>query len=186
MVLENPQQLWYTLRSAEQGEPYSFEGPISGQRRNLLERVAFHTMQLSSTIVTHAELNSFNRIDGFATPVRRSLRLELLRLSFKTKTLRDLCERSSVAVDVFGEADAALLHDALAEIRAAPSIDDIPQWRQRLVPADSPHELKFDFAGSVTIYFEANHIRMPNDSRNEVAWERVTSIKILKVERSNG
>ena len=112
------------------------------------------------------------------------LRLEYLRLSFKTKLLRNICERAKTAVDELGAKHAVLLQDALAELRASPAIADIPQWHERLIPQGS-NQLVFEYAQTVVVHLEANHLRPPVDSTGGLVWDLVTSVKILKVEIKN-
>jgi hypothetical protein len=105
-------------------------------------------------------------------------------LSFKTKLLRNTCERDKTAVDELGAEHAVLLQDLLAELRASPAIADIPKWHERLIPKGS-NQLVFEYARTLVVHMEANHLRPPVDSTGGLVWERVTSVKILKVEIKN-
>lgn len=82
---------------------------------------------------------------------------------------------------MFGLVGAQLLHDALAELRAAPTVGDIADWNGRMLPREKGH-LAFHFGQSFEIEFKSNHVRNPTEASGGVAWEKVSSIKILKVE----
>lgn len=129
----------------------------------------------------------FDSSEFSVTPIVQGhthLRLEYLRLSFKTKLLRNTCERDKTAVDELGAEHAVLLQDLLAELRASPAIADIPKWHERLIPKGS-NQLVFEYARTLVVHMEANHLRPPVDSTGGLVWERVTSVKILKVEIKN-
>lgn len=108
-----------------------------------------------------------------------------MELSFITKPIRDICERKKQATDVFRPECVQLLHDALAELRAAPTVGDVADWNGRMVPRNKSDRLVFHFAQSVKIEFKANHVRNPMEANGNLAWENVSSIKILKVEIKN-
>jgi len=108
-----------------------------------------------------------------------------LELSFVTKQIRDICERDRRAIDEFGPDRAQLLHDAIAELRAAPAVADIADWIGRMLPRRQSDRLVLHFGGFVEIEFTANHIRNPMDVGGDLAWEQVNSIKILKMEIKN-
>ena len=109
-----------------------------------------------------------------------------MRLSFNTQSIRDICERDRDAINAFGEQSAELLHDALAELHAAPTIGDISDWDGRMLPRKHADQLAFQFGGVLEVAFSVNHIRRPTEANGDLAWDRVSSIKILKVEVKNG
>jgi hypothetical protein len=179
--LENFRELRYT------------QGPFGGSGvQQFLARMVDHLAKstpstifsISCPIGICVGFDSSELTVTLAVPGHSHLRLEQLRLSFKTKLLRDICERDRTAVDAFGAEHAALLQDALAELRASPAIADMPRWRERLTTVGSK-QLEFEYAGTVVVHIEANHVRPPVDSRDGLVWERVTSVKILKVEIRN-
>jgi len=111
-----------------------------------------------------------------------SARLVYLRLSFRTKEVRNLCEKDRSAVKAFGQETAAFFQDAIAELRAAPTLGDIAKWSERMTKSASDKQLSFRIAEYVTIHFSVNHVRLPTDSDGRLFWDKVSSIKILKVE----
>ena len=78
-----------------------------------------------------------------------------------------------------------MLQDAVAELRAAPAIGDIANWRGRMRPLNRSDELMFQFGGSLEIVFSVNHVRRPVSASGDLVWEKVSSIQILKVETKN-
>lgn len=108
-----------------------------------------------------------------------------MELAFRSKKLRDLCERNQVANEQFGEDLARLLHDALAELLAAPSLSDIADWENRM-RSGSSDRLVFEFGSKVTVSFGCNHVKHPFDDAGNLDWGNVSSVKILKVEITDG
>lgn len=108
-----------------------------------------------------------------------------MELSFATKTLREICERHLRAVDEVGSKQAELLHDVIAELRAAPAVVDVSDWRSRMRPCKHRDRRNMLFGGSIEIEFKANHIRNPIDDDGNLVWEHVSSIKILRIEIKN-
>lgn len=107
-----------------------------------------------------------------------------MELSFKSKKLRALCERNQEANEQLGEVLARLLHDALAELRAAPSIADIADWENRM-KRGKRDRLLFEFGTKFSISFGPNHINNPVNEDGKVDWGNVSSLKILKVETTD-
>lgn len=104
-----------------------------------------------------------------------------MELSFKSKKLRELCERNQVANEQLGEDLARFLHDALAELRAAPSIADISDWENRM-KMGRKDRFVFQFGMEVELTLGPNHINNPVDEVGNLVWGNVSSVKILKVE----
>lgn len=134
------------------------------------------------------KIDSFRRICVRISPSneRHTLRgLLRLRLSFITKRIREICERDHATRAAFGDEAASLLHDAIAELRAAPTIGDVADWSGRMHSRKRIDELDFQFGGLVEIVFAVNHVKHPTSDVGDIAWERVSSIKILKLEIKN-
>ena len=119
---------------------------------------------------------------GLATrPLPR--RANTLELAFDSLSLRATCENEAQARSELGDAVADMLKHRLGDLRAATSSKDLLAGKPR-VSTDGQHMI-VDVGDTHRIVFKANHIKCPMTNTKEVDWERVSRIKILRIEGDN-
>ena len=109
---------------------------------------------------------------------------DYLELAFHSRDLRDLCEKRSYAIDVYGERVAGRLRHRLADMAAAKSPRDLPSGNCRVSSHDNVC-MNIDLCDGFEIEFCANHVSNPTEPDGNIAWQRVSRIKILKIGRGD-
>lgn len=107
-----------------------------------------------------------------------------LYLAFATKDLREICEHEDIATATLGSKLTELLHTRLADLSAAKSPRDLPGLPPTS-PCDHRNLMSLDLESGYQIRFVANHTNMPTNEGGDVAWERVSRIMIVGVQRYN-
>jgi hypothetical protein len=103
-----------------------------------------------------------------------------LELAFETKNLRTICEDEEKADVELGADLAQALRHRLADLVSATIIKDLPAGRPR---PDSTGQLKIiDLDASHRLIVKANHYENPMTESNQVDWDLVSRIKILRIE----
>ncbi len=103
-----------------------------------------------------------------------------MELAFDSKSLRAVCENEAEAKLELGATVAEILKHRLADLRAATSVKDLVAGRPR-ISADREHMI-VDLCDGYRIVFKANHPKNPKSDTEDVDWERVSRIKILRIE----
>lgn len=108
-----------------------------------------------------------------------------MELAFDTLRLRTVCENEAQAVEQFGEKVAEALKHRLADLRAAPSLVDIPAGHPR--PLEETGE-KFAvlLREGWRMVFRANHPKRRRQESGNIDWSNVSRIKICRIENING
>ncbi len=106
-----------------------------------------------------------------------------MELAFDSSSLRATCENEAQARGELGDTVAEMLKHRLGDLRAAASSKDLLAGKPR-VSADGQHMI-VDVGDTHRIVFKANHIKCPMKNTKEVDWERVSRIKIVRIEGDN-
>ena len=106
-----------------------------------------------------------------------------LELSFETRHVRDLCEKSTAAISSFDETVASRLRARISDLGAASSVRDIVAGNPRANPA-CDNEMIIDLANSHQIVLCANHAQNPEVSDGGIDWSSVYRIKILRISQT--
>jgi hypothetical protein len=101
-----------------------------------------------------------------------------LELAFETKSLRDICESEERATIELGEAVGEALRHRLADLVAATSTKDVLVGRPRRVD----DYMVIDLGTTQRLVFKANHVENPKTESNDIDWNRVSRIKLLRIE----
>lgn len=103
-------------------------------------------------------------------------------LAFAKKSLRQICEKKSVAERKLGKKVAAKLRRRLADLRAAPTARDLAAGQPRVVSSD---QMVVDLGRGYRLRFEPNHNRLRRTDSGGTAWDEVTRIQITKLENDD-
>jgi hypothetical protein len=109
-----------------------------------------------------------------------------LQLAFESKQLRTICEDEMQAKVELGETVAKTLKHRLADLCAATSVKDIVAGKPRLLPEPQANNMAIDLCDGRQLVFTANHVSNPTTQENNLDWNRVTRIKILRIEEGHG
>lgn len=104
----------------------------------------------------------------------------MLVLAFQTRSIRDVCESTTKATYMYGDAVASNLRHRLADLQAATSILDLPESIIKMLD-DSTH-LMIDLGEGNRILMASNHLNNPLLDSGEIDWHKVTRIKVLRIE----
>ena len=103
-----------------------------------------------------------------------------MELAFDSKSLRAVCESEAQAKLELGATVTEILMHRLADLRAATSTKDLVAGRPR-IGADRQHMI-VDLCSGHRLVFKANHTNNPKTETEDVDWERVSRVKILRIE----
>lgn len=109
-----------------------------------------------------------------------------MELAFNSKSLRTICESERQAKLELGDAVAEILKHRLADLRAATSVKDLVAGRPRVLDGAALQQMVVDLRDGYRIVFTANHTKNPMTETGDLDWERVSRIKILRIERDHG
>ena len=109
-----------------------------------------------------------------------------MELAFDSKSLRTICESERQAKLKLGDAVAEILKHRLADLRAAASVKDLIAGRPRRLYSASLQQMAVDLRDGYRLVFTANHAKNPMTQTGDLDWERVSRIKILRIEGDNG
>jgi len=99
-------------------------------------------------------------------------------LAFETLDLRTVCESEAKARRKFGPCIANALKRRIADLRAAPSVKDLPVGK----PNQGSGTYVFDLDEGLVLRIIPNHIENPKFPTGDVNWAKVTHIKISAIE----
>lgn len=117
--------------------------------------------------------------------VRCSLgRAYKLELAFDTRSLRNICESESNAKREFGEKVAESLRHRLADLHAAGCPRDLLAGHPRVLDGDH-RSMAVDLCDGYSLVFSANHSKNPMTEAGSLDWERVSRVKIMRLERNH-
>lgn len=109
-----------------------------------------------------------------------------MELAFESKELREICQNEQEMVRQLGAALSEALKRRLSDLRAAPSVRDLPAGEPRIVDAGHSECMVINLDRMRRLVFAANHIKNPTAADGSVDWTRVSRIKILRIEEGHG
>ena len=116
-----------------------------------------------------------------AVPDICTLRETALELAFKSRKLRDLCEREHIAIQTLGMEVAATLKRRLADLQAASCALELPVARPRSLEESSIRTMAIPLAHDCQLVFSSNHVSDSRMTTGDLYWQRVTRILILSI-----
>jgi toxin HigB-1 len=108
-----------------------------------------------------------------------------LELAFESRALRITCEDEREAQRELGPAVAETLKHRLADLHAATSIHDLVAGNPRLLIDGNEEALIVDLTEGFHVVLEANHARSPLTKAGRLDWDRVSRVKLLRIERNH-
>ena len=109
---------------------------------------------------------------------------ETMIVAFETEELRRICEDSAVARSTLGDDVAANLAARVADLRAAPTIGDLPVGRPR-VGGPELELLTVELGSATRMVWVANHSRPSKTPEGKIDWDRTNRIRLLEIGRSD-
>lgn len=107
-----------------------------------------------------------------------------MELAFECKELRALCEIKLLGIERFGDELAFNFRARLDDVGAAIGFSDILLGEPQIIhePELNIHVLKISIGKTSKLVFAANHINNPLADDNTIDWNRVTRVRLLKIE----
>ena len=104
-----------------------------------------------------------------------------LQLAFETLCLRTICEQDIESRNSLGKPVADALHNRLADLRAATSINDLPAGNPRTVVMGDAEQLVMDLGEGQEIVLAPNHPNDPRKTSGILDWSAVTRVKVVRI-----
>ncbi len=108
-----------------------------------------------------------------------------MQLAFHSASIRTICESERHAKQELGDAVAEVLKHRLADMSAATSVRDLVAGRPRILGGTIPQQMVVDLRDNYLVAFTANHTKNPVTETGDLDWERVSRVKILRIERDH-
>jgi len=105
----------------------------------------------------------------------------LMELSFRTRTLRSLCESEDKAAALYGVEVAAALRRRLADLRAARTVEDLVAGK-RWLDGHEQENLHLGITGGHELHCKPNHRNPPRDEHGLIAWGGVHRLQVVDIE----
>ena len=103
-------------------------------------------------------------------------------LAFRTERLRSICENENLAIEAMGARPAMTLRERLADLRAAPTIKDLPLGRPH-VSGEHSELLTFELDAGFRMVWAANSpVKLRRTAEGTVDWDHTRPIKLLGFE----
>lgn len=103
-------------------------------------------------------------------------------LAFISKELRTTCESASTARLELGVIASDALKHRLADLRAATSTLDLIVGRPHFLEGTVEH-MVVDLADGYQMVFCANHPQNPTKEGGKLDWQKISRVKILRIEK---
>ncbi len=102
-----------------------------------------------------------------------------MQISFKDKTLKDLCEQEKLAQRKLGQPMAKKLRVRLADLMAAASVTELCAGRPHPLTGDLAGQFALDLVHPQRLVFEPDHDPVPCTEDGGVDWSQVTQVCII-------
>jgi hypothetical protein len=109
-----------------------------------------------------------------------------LELSFSTIELREIFEKRATAVEAIGIEAALELEQRLADIEALENVSDFTALFSDNTISRSPHEQSFQLKTGHEVIFRSGHVNTPATTSGAIDWTKVTRMRIVSLEVSDG
>lgn len=109
----------------------------------------------------------------------------MVDFSFQTRKLRDICEDESKANDAFGPTIAHALRKRLADLRASPSLLDMPTGNLRSAGENNSPVFIIDLSDDYILKFTSITSNIIKNDSDVVDLSDIYRIKLLSIEQAN-
>jgi proteic killer suppression protein len=101
-----------------------------------------------------------------------------VKLNFKDKKIRQLCEQRAAAEKKLGAVCARKLRTRLANIEAASRVTELVAGNPHPLKGDRSGQFALDLAGGWRLVFTADHDPCPSRPDGSIDWSQVTAVCI--------
>ncbi|MPS98576.1 MAG: killer suppression protein HigA [Pseudomonas sp.] len=101
-----------------------------------------------------------------------------MKINFRDKKVRELCERSAVAAKKLGDANARKLQTRLSELESARCVSGLFNGRPHPLKGDRAGHFSVDLAGGYRLVFSPDHEPCPVKVDGGIDWTSVTIVCI--------
>lgn len=108
-----------------------------------------------------------------------------MEIAFESKSLRRICENSTVAESELGCAAARTLRRRLSDIQATSSLLEIEWGNRRTEGEGLEQRMLFDLGDENFMVISANHVRNPLASDGNPEWSKISRVKLICIERNH-
>lgn len=108
-----------------------------------------------------------------------------MQIAFDKRSLRELCENEDKARNDLGPKIAENLKSRLADLNAATSVSDLVAGQPREFPVKGEGIYAVSLSEGYRIIFCPNHTATPVLEFGEVDWQKVSRVKILRIEKDD-
>ena len=102
-----------------------------------------------------------------------------MKITFKDKKLRKLCEVEKEAQRKLGTKCARKLRSRLADLMAAATVTELVSGRPHPLQGDRAGEFALALDGGKRLVFESANNPVPLNEDDGIDWSRVTSVRIV-------
>ncbi|MGK7945727.1 MAG: type II toxin-antitoxin system RelE/ParE family toxin [Microcystaceae cyanobacterium] len=102
-----------------------------------------------------------------------------MKITFKNKKLKKLCENQDLALKQLGKPCTRKLKSRLADLNAAKSVKDLVAGRPHPLKGDGEGLFALDLAGGKRLVFEPSDDPPPLKEDLSINWAKVTAIRIV-------
>lgn len=92
-----------------------------------------------------------------------------------------MCESDTTADVRIGPAAARMLRNRLADLRSASTPKDLVAGNPRI--AQDGNEMQIELCDGWRLVLEANHVTNPLSEQKRVDWDRVSRVKVVRIEQ---
>ena len=104
-----------------------------------------------------------------------------MRIDYKDRTLRELCENNRKATRKLGVNSAKKLQSRLSDIEAAANVTELPTGAPHPLVHDREGQFSIRLAGGKRLVFEPNHDPIPGKEDGSIRWAQVTAVTIIYI-----
>lgn len=101
-----------------------------------------------------------------------------MKINFRDKKIREICEQSAIAAKKLGDSNARKLHTRLSELEAARNVSGLFNGRPHPLKGDRFGQFSVDLAGGYRLVFSPDQEPCPVKDDGGVDWASVTIICI--------
>lgn len=101
-----------------------------------------------------------------------------MKIEFKNKLLRELCEKRAIAARKLGDACARKLHGRLADLEAAANVTELRAGNPHPLLGDRRGQFALDLSGGWRLVFAPANDPLPRREDASIDWSRVTIVSI--------
>ncbi len=101
-----------------------------------------------------------------------------MKINFRDKKVREMCEKQAVAVKKLGDTCARKLRSRLDDLEAAAQVTDLVAGNPHQLKGDRASQYALDLAGGYRLVFEPDHDPVPRHEDGGINWSQVSIVCI--------